>query len=293
MIWRLICSLLVRGMTLFASGTHTTRLDLSFVAGAVIAIGAVVAGMISTGLTVRSFLQLTGALIVLGGTLGVFVLSTPRDALLSSLSRTLELFFIAPVRHEKLLEDIVQYARIARREGVTGLEPYLEQVPNRFLRESLEKAVDISVKDHLRTILETEVRLRERRGEADAKTLEVAGGFAPTIGIIGTVVGLIEVMSRFSDLQSVGAGIGMAFVSTIYGLALANLILLPAANRIRARVAANFETEEMTVEGVMCIAERLHPTLIRMRLQTFVLSGRPRLRVDEQGPLAVGARAGS
>jgi len=267
------------------------KLDLSFVAGAVIAIGAVVAGMISTGLNPVCFVQSTGALIVVGGTLGVFFLSTPRRALLSSFQRIAKLFFIAPVRHDFLLEEMLQYARVSRREGVTGIEPHIKDAANRFLREALEFAVDINTKEELRTILETEVRVRERRGEADAKTLEVAGGFAPTIGIIGTVVGLIDVMRKFSDLQSVGAGIGTAFVSTIYGLALANLLLLPAASRIRARVAEDFETEEMIVEGVMCIAERLHPTLMRMRLETFLHGGRPRLRGEET--LSVGAKAGN
>ena len=120
------------------------------------------------------------------------------------------------------------------------------------------------------TVLETELRMRERQGETDAKTLEVAGGFAPTIGIIGTVVGLIEVMRHFSNLQSVGFGIGTAFVSTIYGLALAKLLLLPAAHRIRARVAENFEIQEMIIEGVLSLTDHVHPALIRLRLSAYM-----------------------
>jgi chemotaxis protein MotA len=115
--------------------------------------------------------------------------------------------------------------------------------------------------------------MRERQGETDAKTLEVAGGFAPTIGVMGTVVGLIEVMRHFGNLQSVGFGIGTAFVSTIYGLAIANLLLLPAAHRIRARVAENFEIQELIIEGVLSLADNVHPALIRMRLSTYI---RPR-----------------
>jgi chemotaxis protein MotA len=119
-------------------------------------------------------------------------------------------------------------------------------------------------------VLETELQMAERQGEADAKTLEVAGGFAPTLGIIGTVIGLIEVLRQFSNLSSVGLGIGTAFVSTIYGLALANLLLLPIAHRIRARVAENFETQELIMEGALAIADSAHPAVIRMRLVSFL-----------------------
>lgn len=272
------------------SGTRT-HLDVSFLAGIVVALGAVVTGMLATGIDPRYFLQPTGAVIVLGGTVGVILLSTPRLALLSSLRRTLDLFFTVPSSRRQLLDDIVQFARIARREGVTGLESRVDAIAEPFLRKGLEIAIDVNSKEELRTLLETELRVRERQGEADAKALEVAGGFAPTIGIIGTVVALIQVMHRFSELSSVAAGIGMAFVSTIYGLALANLLLLPAANRIRARVAEKFELEEMMLEGVLCIAERLHPTLIQMRLQSFVGAPKPEAKpVLAAAQAAVGGR---
>jgi len=116
------------------------------------------------------------------------------------------------------------------------------------------------------------LQMTERQGEADAKTLEVAGGFAPTLGIIGTVIGLIHVLRQFSNLSSVGSGIGMAFVSTVYGLALANIFLLPLAHRIRARVVENFETQELIMEGVLGIANAVHPSVIRMRLGSFLRS---------------------
>ncbi|HZU24195.1 MAG TPA: MotA/TolQ/ExbB proton channel family protein [Bryobacteraceae bacterium] len=261
---------------MFNSGTHP-RIDVSFLAGVAIAVGAITLGVFATGVSPRYFLQPVGAVIVLGGTAGVILLSTPRGALLSSARRAAELFVTAPANREPLLEEMVQYARIARRESAQVLESKLGAIGNSFLRQGLEMAIDINSKDELRALLETELRVRERQGESDAKALEVAGGFAPTIGIIGTVVGLIQVMRQFSDLASVASGIGMAFVSTIYGLALANLLLLPAANRIRARVAEKFETDEMVLEGVLCIAERLHPTLMRMRLQSFLRTGhRPR-----------------
>jgi chemotaxis protein MotA len=122
----------------------------------------------------------------------------------------------------------------------------------------------------LQTAIENELKLRERQGETDAKTLEVAGGFAPTVGILGTVVGLIEVLRHFTDFAAVGGGIGMAFVSTIYGLGLANLVLLPLGARIRATVAETFETQELILEGVLCVADGLHPSMIRVKLGAFL-----------------------
>ncbi len=124
-------------------------------------------------------------------------------------------------------------------------------------------------RDEFQAVLETKLRLRERQGDADAKVLEVAEGFAPAIGVIGTVVGLIEVLRQFSNMSSVALGIGTAFVSTMYGLALANLILLPAAHRIRASVAETFEIEEMILEGGLALMDDIHPSLIRERLNCF------------------------
>ena len=114
------------------------------------------------------------------------------------------------------------------------------------------------------------MRQTELQSEADAKTFEVAGGFAPTIGIMGTVVGLIQLLREFTNVQAVGSGIGMAFVSTMYGLALANLLLLPLAHRIRARAAERFELEQMMADGVLSLVDGVHPTLLRKRLTAFL-----------------------
>jgi chemotaxis protein MotA len=139
-----------------------------------------------------------------------------------------------------------------------------------FLRNAVLLAMDVRDRAELQSALELELRLRERRGEADAKELEVAGGFAPTIGIIGTVIGLIDVMRQFTNVPAIGYGIGTAFVSTIYGLALANLVLLPLAHRIRARVAETIEDQELMVEGTLYLVDAVHPSLIRMKLGAFL-----------------------
>jgi len=246
------------------------RLDFCLLAGITIAIGAVIAGIYCTGAGLHYFFQPTGAAIVLGGTLGVILITTPGRSLLHSIRRVKDLVMAPHVNREALIEEILYYSRASRRGGLLSMEPLLPQATNDFLREALQLALDVGKRAELQTVLETELRMAERQGESDAKTLEVAGGFAPTIGIIGTVVGLIEVLRQFSNLQSVGYGIGTAFVSTIYGLVLANFVLLPAAHRIRARVAENFEIQELILDGVLAIVDSVHPSLIRSRLNCFL-----------------------
>ena len=249
---------------------RSPRLDVFLLIGIAIAFGAALIGLRSTGVDITYFLQPTGAVMVLGGTFGVMLITTPRHALIHSLRRVATLASASDTDRAALIDEIVEYARHARRGGLLGLEPMLPRVRNPLLGHALELAVDISNHGELRSVLETELHMAERQGEADAKTLEVAGGFAPTLGIVGTVVGLIEVLRGFSNLSSVGYGIGTAFVSTIYGLALANLFLLPLAHRIRARVTENFETQELILEGVLSIADSVHPSVIRMRLVSFL-----------------------
>jgi chemotaxis protein MotA len=246
------------------------RLDVWMLAGIVIALGATVAGIASTGVSFGYFFQPTGALIVLGGTIGVVFITTPGAALRHSVRRVLDLFWAPSVSREDLIEEIVSYVRVVRKKGLLAIEPLIGKATNKFLGETLLLALDVSQRTELQTALENKVRLRERQGEADAKILEVAGGFAPTIGVMGTVVGLIDVLRQFSSTSLIAYGIGTAFVSTIYGLGLANLVLLPAASRIRARVAEVFEIEELMVEGTLCLFDRIHPSLVRQRLSCYV-----------------------
>ena len=169
----------------------------------------------------------------------------------------------------ELVEEIMSYVRLARLKGLLSIEPAIRDSRHEFLRECLTLALDVQ-KNELQPAMETRMRLRERRGDADARTLEIAGGFAPTIGVLGTVVGLIDVLRRFSDVTAVASGVGTAFASTLYGIGLANLLLLPLAHRIRAAVAAGLEKEELILEGVGCILDGVHPALAAERLKAFL-----------------------
>ncbi len=247
-----------------------THLDVSMLAGILIVVAAVVSGIALTGVRLVYFFQPTGMLIVVGGTIGVTIITTPRRALLNSLRRAFQLVWAPDVNREAVIEEILTYVRVSRNSGLLNIEPLIGEASDPFLKETLLLVLDTRQRDELRTLLETKIRLRERQGESDAKALEVAGGFAPTIGVLGTVVGLIDVLRQFSNVNAVAYGIGTAFVSTIYGLALANFILLPAAHRIRARVAETFEIQELMAEGGLCLMDRIHPNLVRERLNAFL-----------------------
>ncbi len=249
---------------------RSSAFDLGLVLGLAVAGGTLLAGLSSTGVGLPYFLHPTGAVIVLGGTLGVLFVTTPAHALRHSWRRVVALLSAPAVDRAALLEEIVTYARTARQRGPWSLEPEIEKASHPFLRDALMLVLDVRDRATLQSALEADMRLRERQGEADAKALEVAGGFAPTLGIIGTVVGLIDVLRNFSNISSVGHGVGTAFVSTVYGLALANLVLLPLSHRIRARVAETFEIQELIAEGVLCLVDQLHPTLIRLRLASYI-----------------------
>lgn len=245
------------------------RIDTWMVGGIALTFVAVAAGIATTGVPISYFLQPSGVLIVIGGTLGATVVTTPKRALLRSARRVLGLWRERGSSREELVEEVMSYIRVARSKGVLALEPMIRENANDLLRTSFGLALDVQ-KAELQAAIETKIRLREREGESDARTLETAGGFAPTIGVLGTVVGLIDVLRRFSDIGAVASGVGMAFASTLYGIGLANLLLLPLAHRIRAAVADAFEREELILEGAICIVDGVHPALAAERLNAFL-----------------------
>jgi chemotaxis protein MotA len=246
------------------------KIDIWMVAGIVVAIGAVLGGIAVAGIRVASFLQPTGVLVVLGGTFGVTLITTPRHALTRAVRSAAALLRKPSDDRQELIEEIVALSKIMRVKGLFGIEPLIGQATQPFLRESLRLAMDARNRGELQEMLETKLDQIEKQGETDARVFEVAGGLAPTIGVLGTVVGLMSVLKQFSDVTSVAAGTGTAFISTIYGLGLANLILLPSAQRLRAHVAESFEVHEMLAEGTLCLFDGAYPALVRDRLNCFL-----------------------
>jgi chemotaxis protein MotA len=246
------------------------RLDLASLAGLLLALGGILGGLLLEGGRASDVGQYTAALIVLGGTLGAVMLTTPARQLLAALKRVKDVFWDTTPALSDVMQQLLDFARQARRSGILSLENDSDALADQFLRKALSLAVDGTDLRDLRRIMELEIELAERRGEAEAKVFETAGGYSPTIGIIGAVLGLIQVMKHLEDLERVGHGIAVAFVATVYGVGLANLLLLPAANKLKARLDQTLEFRELMLEGVIGIAEGMNPKLLEKKLEAFL-----------------------
>jgi len=174
-----------------------------------------------------------------------------------------------------MIDRIVDYSTRARKNGIVSLEDVASGVEDPFLRKALNLAVDGTDLQELRKMMELEIDLEDHASEAEAKVFEGAGGYAPTIGIIGAVLGLIQVMKDLADIEKVGHGIATAFVATIYGVGFANLFFLPVAGKIKARARHKAQMRELVLEGVIGIVEGLNPKLIRTKLEAYAPASAP------------------
>ncbi len=213
--------------------------------------------------------QLTAALIVLGGTAGAVMVTTPVALLVAAVKKLPQVFWDSTPSSKSATEQLLTFATRARKGGMVSLESDVEFIAHPFLRKALTLAVDGTDLQDIRRIMELELEMAERRGEAEARVFEAAGGYAPTIGIIGAVLGLIQVMKHLEDIEAVGHGIAVAFVATVYGVGLANVFLLPAANKLKLRLQHSIQMKELMLEGVISIAEGLNPRLIQSKLEAF------------------------
>jgi chemotaxis protein MotA len=247
-----------------------TRPDLATFGGLLLAVAGILGGLLIEGGKIQDVAQMTAGMIVLGGTIGAVMVTTPLPVLLSAVRQLKVVFFEKSQPPDAVIEEIISYATKARKNGIVALEQDADAVADKFLRKALNLAVDGTDLQVLRKMMELEISLDEHHGEAEAKVFEAAGGYAPTIGIIGAVLGLIQVMKHLEDIKEVGHGIAVAFVATVYGVASANLFFLPAANKIKARMQNALQMKELMLEGVIGIVEGLNPKLIRSKLDAYV-----------------------
>jgi chemotaxis protein MotA len=249
------------------------KLDLASAGGLALGLGGIVGGLLLEGGSIAEIFSPTALLIVLGGTVGAVMVSTPFHLLRGAIGMLVSIFFEKMDSPEAMIERIVEYAARARKSGLVSLEQMATEVEDPFLRKALNLAVDGTDLQELRKIMDLEIVMEEHHAEAEARIFEGAGGYAPTIGIIGAVMGLIQVMKDLADIEKVGRGIATAFVATIYGVALANLFFLPAAGKIKARAQQKIQMRELMLEGVLGIVEGANPKLIRLKLEAFTRLG--------------------
>jgi len=261
-----------------SAGNLKWKLDYSSVAGVLIALSSVVAGLLLEGGSIADIRQGAALLIVLGGTLGAVLFTTPTDLILRTLRHLPRLFYYRETDNRGQAELIATLAVKARRTGVISLEDEIRDDTDPFLRRGLELAVDGFSLQECSQSLELEIELTERAAEAEAQVLEAAGGYAPTMGILGAVLGLIQVMKHLENIDEVGRGIAVAFVATLYGIGFANFVFIPAAGKMRARSRASIIHQELISEGIAAILEGQTPSLIRKRLRAYQIGSGERVQ---------------
>ncbi len=245
------------------------RIDVSSFIGVPVAFGLILLGQWYEGGSILSLLQPTAAMIVFGGTVGAVMLSFSRNDIIRAVSALRTVFLWDGEAPSKTIDTILQYAYRARKDGILSLDADLDKITDPFFEKAIRQLVDSTNPQTLRDVLEIENRGREDYDEIPAKVYEAAGGYAPTIGILGAVIGLIQVMQHLSDPTKLGAGIAVAFVATVYGVGSANLFFLPAATKLKMKARHEARRRELMLEGVLAIQEGLFPRIIQEKLCGF------------------------
>ena len=245
-------------------------MDKISVLGLVLGIVAIVGGQVLEGGHVGSLSQPTALLIVLGGTMGAVMLQSPYATFIRGVKMVRWVWYPPVVDHQQLIKQVASWSQVSRREGLLALENVMNQLKDDFARKGLQLLVDGAEPERLREVLEVEINTYEQELRLSARIWEAAGGYSPTIGILGAVLGLIHVMENLSEPSKLGAGIAVAFVATIYGVGLANLVFLPMANKLKAHIARLIVRREMIVDGLVGIANGDNPRIIESRLQGYI-----------------------
>ena len=245
-------------------------MDKISLAGLAIGLVAIIGGQILEGGHVGSLVQPTALLIVLGGTLGAVLLQSPFHIFRRGMAMAKWVWVPPVIEQKRLMEQILTWSQLSRREGLLALENQIPRVKDEFTKRGLQLLVDGAEPERLREVLEVEINTYEQELKLSARIWEAAGGYSPTIGILGAVLGLIHVMENLSEPSKLGAGIAVAFVATIYGVGLANLVFLPMANKLKAHIARLIVRREMIVDGLVGIANGDNPRIIESRLQGYI-----------------------
>jgi chemotaxis protein MotA len=244
-------------------------MDITTIGGLIIGVGCILLGQVLEGGHVGSIMQLTAFIIVIGGTFGAVMVSFPKKDFVRGMKMIKLAFTDKKEDMSAVTKQIVDLASIARRDGVLALEGKLADVHDKFLKKALTYVVDGVDASVTRDSLEAAIEAEHQENMQAAKVWEAAGGYSPTIGIIGAVLGLIHVMENLSDPSKLGGGIAVAFVATVYGVATANLFYLPAANKLKRKFNLAMERKVVITEGVLAIQEGLNPRVLEEKLRAL------------------------
>jgi chemotaxis protein MotA len=245
-------------------------MDKATIVGVLLAAGAILLGLFLEGGQIGQILQPTAALIVFGGTLGAILVQFPMKVVITAFLSLATVLFEPKDDPRQIIQEIVTIAHKARREGIVSLDNDLGNIQNAFLKKAVMLAVDGTEPGELRKMMELDLEKQGEHEDNIPRVFESAGGFSPTIGIIGAILGLIQVMQHLDNIDEVGRGIAVAFVATVYGVGAANLVLLPAAGKLKIRIREEQVIREMVLEGVVSILEGMNPRMIETKLFSFL-----------------------
>jgi chemotaxis protein MotA len=245
-------------------------MDIASIAGLVLALIGIIGGMRMEGGSLAQIAQPTALLIVFGGTTGAVMLQFPLDIVLAALKQMAGIFLAKARNDEAIIGLLVAFATRARKSGIVSLDDELQHIQDPFLEQALMLAIDGTESSQVRAIMQLEMDNCADHEEQVAQVFEAAGGFSPTVGILGAVLGLIQVMQHLDKIEEVGRGIAVAFVATIYGVGLANLVCLPVAGKLKIRFHEKRRTKELMLEGVISILEGMNPRMIETKLRTYL-----------------------
>ena len=254
-------------------------MDKSTLGGIGLAVAGIAVGLYLDGGKVGQLLQPTAALIVFGGTLGAVMVQFPFSVVKQAVGQLKAVFLGKKDPAAQLINDLTRYAVTARRSGLASLDAELESIQDPFLRKAMTFAVDGVHAPELRQRMEFEMDNDADREDLIPKVFEAAGGFAPTIGILGAVIGLIQVMQRLENINEVGKGIAVAFVATIYGVGSANILFLPCAGRIKILMRRKQMLRELMLDGVISIVEKVNPRVFEAKFGTYLGTSAAAVRV--------------
>ena len=246
-------------------------MDKISLVGLTLGIAAILVGQVIEGGHLSSLFQPTAFMIVIGGTLGAVMLQSPLRVFMQGMRMARWVFVPPAPAFDTIIEQVANWGQTARKEGLLSLENQIEALSDPFMRKGLQLLVDGIEPNRLREVLEVEIGVWENQMKMSARIWEAAGGYAPTIGILGAVMGLIHVMENLSDPSRLGAGIAVAFVATIYGVGFANLVFLPIAKKLAAHILTLTNQREMFVDGLVGIANGDNPRIIASRMQGYVV----------------------
>lgn len=245
-------------------------MDILTILGLVLGLGAILGGQVLEGGSMHAIMQLTAAIIVLGGTIGAVMVNYPLATFLLALKNAKLAFFNPKTDPAGIIKQIIEYSTIARKDGLLALEGVIKKIDDPFFKKGLQLVVDGTEPKLAREILEIDISNSEEYNTASAKVFESAGGYAPTIGILGAVLGLIHVMENLADPSKLGAGIAVAFVATVYGVGSANLLWLPLAGKMKFKIKEESLMKEMIVEGLISLSEGENPRRVEEKLGGFL-----------------------